>query len=227
MFLLTYFVQPSDKLRNTFTCNTKSRQLVTRVNYWTHSRVEVENETLSDCVTDKHLWRQFFYLLVCNTIGRTKRTFSRIWRARLHKGSASLYLPRLPYSTARLFRVAATWPTWAFITQTACSIRLWLSGTATSKTMGTFMLFSWYVSYNMCNWDIWYINTQSYILVHLTVSCNQLLAILLDCGTITSVTGRASWCKNNSFNGLTPCSSSSLQNSSGLHLQDYGTLLVF
>ena len=28
--------------------------------------------------------------------------------ARLHKGSASLYFPLLPYSTAKLFRVAAT-----------------------------------------------------------------------------------------------------------------------
>lgn len=36
-------------------------------------------------------------------------TFSRISRARLHSGSASLYLPRLPYRTARLFNVAATW----------------------------------------------------------------------------------------------------------------------
>lgn len=36
-------------------------------------------------------------------------TFSRISSARLHSGSASLYLPRLPYRTARLFNVAATW----------------------------------------------------------------------------------------------------------------------
>ena len=36
-------------------------------------------------------------------------TFSLISRALLHSGSASLYLPRLPYSTARLFKVAATW----------------------------------------------------------------------------------------------------------------------
>lgn len=38
-------------------------------------------------------------------------TFSRISRARLHSGSASLYLPLFPYSTARLLRVAATWNT--------------------------------------------------------------------------------------------------------------------
>lgn len=35
-------------------------------------------------------------------------TFSRISSARWHNGSASLYLPRLPYSTARLLSVAAT-----------------------------------------------------------------------------------------------------------------------
>lgn len=43
-------------------------------------------------------------------------TFSRISSARLHSGSASLYLPRLPYSTARLLRVAATcgeWGAWS------------------------------------------------------------------------------------------------------------------
>lgn len=42
---------------------------------------------------------------------RGRRTFSRISRARLHSGSASLYLPLLPYSTARLFSVAATYNT--------------------------------------------------------------------------------------------------------------------
>ena len=36
-------------------------------------------------------------------------TFSLISRALLQSGSASLYLPLLPYSTARLFKVAATW----------------------------------------------------------------------------------------------------------------------
>ena len=35
-------------------------------------------------------------------------TFSLISSARLHRGSASLYLPRFPYRTARLFNVAAT-----------------------------------------------------------------------------------------------------------------------
>lgn len=35
-------------------------------------------------------------------------TFSLISKARLHKGSASLYLPLLPYNTAKLFNVAAT-----------------------------------------------------------------------------------------------------------------------
>lgn len=41
-----------------------------------------------------------------------RRTFSRISRALLHSGSASLYFPLLPYSTARLFRVAATCNGW-------------------------------------------------------------------------------------------------------------------
>jgi len=36
-------------------------------------------------------------------------TFSRMTSARLHSGSASLYLPRFPYRTARLFSVAATY----------------------------------------------------------------------------------------------------------------------
>lgn len=39
---------------------------------------------------------------------RKTRTFSRISRARLHSGSASLYFPLLPYRTAKLFKVAAT-----------------------------------------------------------------------------------------------------------------------
>lgn len=40
--------------------------------------------------------------------GRAGRTFSRISRARWHRGSASRYRPRFPYRTARLFSVAAT-----------------------------------------------------------------------------------------------------------------------
>lgn len=36
-------------------------------------------------------------------------TLSLISRALLHNGSASLYLPRLPYKTAKLFKVAATY----------------------------------------------------------------------------------------------------------------------
>ena len=36
------------------------------------------------------------------------KTTDLISSARLHKGSASLYFPLLPYSTAKLFRVAAT-----------------------------------------------------------------------------------------------------------------------
>ena len=35
-------------------------------------------------------------------------TFSLISSALLQRGSASLYLPRFPYNTARLFNVAAT-----------------------------------------------------------------------------------------------------------------------
>jgi len=35
-------------------------------------------------------------------------TFSLMVNARLHRGSASLYLPRFPYRTAKLFSVAAT-----------------------------------------------------------------------------------------------------------------------
>lgn len=35
-------------------------------------------------------------------------TFSRITSALLQSGSASLYLPRFPYNTAKLFKVAAT-----------------------------------------------------------------------------------------------------------------------
>lgn len=42
-----------------------------------------------------------------------RRTFSLISSALLHRGSASLYLPLLPYSTARLLRVAAT-AGWSF-----------------------------------------------------------------------------------------------------------------
>ena len=38
----------------------------------------------------------------------TFKTTDLISSARLHKGSASLYFPLLPYSTAKLFRVAAT-----------------------------------------------------------------------------------------------------------------------
>lgn len=36
-------------------------------------------------------------------------TLSLISRALLHKGSASLYFPLLPYKTAKLFKVAATY----------------------------------------------------------------------------------------------------------------------
>ena len=36
-------------------------------------------------------------------------TFSLISKALLQRGSASLYFPRLPYNTAKLFSVAATW----------------------------------------------------------------------------------------------------------------------
>ena len=38
----------------------------------------------------------------------TLKTTDLISSALLHKGSASLYFPLLPYSTAKLFRVAAT-----------------------------------------------------------------------------------------------------------------------
>lgn len=37
-----------------------------------------------------------------------KPTFSRISKALLQSGSASLYLPRFPYNTAKLLSVAAT-----------------------------------------------------------------------------------------------------------------------
>ena len=47
----------------------------------------------------------------CNAKYTKVPTFSLISRARLHRGSASLYLPLLPYSTAKLFSVAATWST--------------------------------------------------------------------------------------------------------------------
>lgn len=46
--------------------------------------------------------------LPCPTLPPGPPTFSLISSARLHSGSASLYLPRLPYRTARLFNVAAT-----------------------------------------------------------------------------------------------------------------------
>ena len=44
-----------------------------------------------------------------------KQTFSRISKALLHNGSASLYFPRLPYKTAKLFNVAATFTEKYFI----------------------------------------------------------------------------------------------------------------
>jgi len=48
----------------------------------------------------------FHYVKLLRTF---PRTFSRISRARLHNGSASLYFPLFPYKTAKLFKVAATY----------------------------------------------------------------------------------------------------------------------
>ena len=63
-----------------------------------------------DCSKITWFWQRRARLLSClATSGWSlPRTFSRISRARLQSGSASLYLPLLPYNTAKLFSVAAT-----------------------------------------------------------------------------------------------------------------------
>ena len=65
----------------------------------------VATQNLQDTSCKSHHWK---------SRGRKEKkqkdilTFSRISSARLQSGSASLYLPRFPYNTAKLFNVAAT-----------------------------------------------------------------------------------------------------------------------
>ena len=73
-----------------------------------HNVTQVELVTTDvECVQNKQnrlrqrLWPE-------SVMHHTFKTTDLISSARLHKGSASLYFPLLPYSTARLFRVAAT-----------------------------------------------------------------------------------------------------------------------